>query len=962
MKRKKVTAISVLLILVLIFSMGTFVSADDTKTSSDDGISLSEPVETSNEEAYGFIDESTRNEVLMQEASEIERYSLKDLGYVTPVKLQSPYGSCWAFASIAAAESSILSSGLAEGNVDLSEKHLSIFTSTPILDKNSSQYGEGYKGKDTASERLNKGGYGFLASSVYASGAGPVLESEDPSLLYRGANGNKDYRYFQGKNRPYSYSADDNWEIPYKFRDAQSYTLKESYVLPTPAKVVNRQYEYEEAGTLAIKEQLLAGRAVEIGFLADASTPSDSHVKSSTMSDDWANYGTTVDYSNHAVTIVGWDDNIGAEGNPVQFKEGKKPEKPGAWLVKNSWGSGLETFPNHGEGDWGIPVKADENDPDSEMVGSGYFWLSYYEHSLCYPEAVQFEKADPEITMQAYDYMPAMNMIANRYEKVAKTGNLFKSKRTEKLEQVSFQTTYPGTTVKYEVYLLQYRSNDLDLGYKIAEGQKTYKYGGFHKESIQALDGGPVILLKNQFYAVVVTQTTSDGSYAVAVPVNSADSFNAVINEGESLVCLDGSWQDLSQKEVQKELMKNSELPDPVADNFTIKAYTRPAEYDVTYSITGDFQWAFLPEKESSILSLNISGTNDAAVEKLHFRWSLENKDLAVLKEIRNGNAAEVHVKRDAEGQGIEGETRLFVDAYVGDQFIGRRVDKIRIVRPTIGALYCKDVEIRDKNVTEYTGKAIKPEMEAVNQEEGSVMVLGKDYKLTRKNNIKCGLSTVTATTLGDYKPGSVNYYFAIRPAKAEISRFDVNGTQLTVSIKSQKASGISGYQVEYRKKGDSNWSAKKLAADKTALTLTGLQAGKQYEVRARAYVTIPDAKKYNQDLKEIYYGAYSTVKTSTILKPDKAVISNIVAGKGQIAVTVKNQAATGIAGYQIAYRMDGASKWQTKNLAAGKTKLVIKNLKKGKRYQVKVRGVVKSGEKTIYGAFSEIKKSGAVK
>ena len=80
------------------------------------------------------------------------KYDLRDDGYVTPVKYQNPFGSCWGFGGIAAAETSILSASgqtyedtVKSGNpLDLSEKHLVWFAMHPITaSEDETQVGEG---------------------------------------------------------------------------------------------------------------------------------------------------------------------------------------------------------------------------------------------------------------------------------------------------------------------------------------------------------------------------------------------------------------------------------------------------------------------------------------------------------------------------------------------------------------------------------------------------------------------------------------------------------------------------------------------------------------------------------------------------------------------------------------------------------------------------------------------------
>lgn len=92
-------------------------------------------------------------------------------------------------------------------------------------------------------------------------------------------------------------------------------------------------------------------------------------------------------------------------------------------------------------------------------------------------------------------------------------------------------------------------------------------------------------------------------------------------------------------------------------------------------------------------------------------------------------------------------------------------------------------------------------------------------------------------------------------------------------------------------------------------------------------------------------------------INPKKASISKVTAGKRKITVKMKSKpSALGATTYKIEYRVAGTSKWKsTTTKSYTKT---IKNLKKGKRYQVRVRAYKGSRK----GAVSAIKKSGAVK
>ena len=70
-------------------------------------------------------------------------YDSRSYGYITPVKNQNPYGTCWAFGTMAPIEAYMIKHGIIDANTgkaattstDLSEYHLAWYTYTNAYDK-----------------------------------------------------------------------------------------------------------------------------------------------------------------------------------------------------------------------------------------------------------------------------------------------------------------------------------------------------------------------------------------------------------------------------------------------------------------------------------------------------------------------------------------------------------------------------------------------------------------------------------------------------------------------------------------------------------------------------------------------------------------------------------------------------------------------------------------------------------
>ena len=76
-------------------------------------------------------------------------------------------------------------------------------------------------------------------------------------------------------------------------------------------------------------------------------------------------------------------------------------------------------------------------------------------------------------------------------------------------------------------------------------------------------------------------------------------------------------------------------------------------------------------------------------------------------------------------------------------------------------------------------------------------------------NNIKCGAGMISVSGAGELEPTIFVEPFPIVPQKATIEKVTAGAGCVTVNVKDQKASGITGYRLEYREQGTENWKTK---------------------------------------------------------------------------------------------------------------------------------------------------------
>lgn len=402
-------------------------------------------------------------------------YDLREEGLLSGVRDQGSIGACWAFGSLASLESNII---LNEGNdYDFSEINMT---------KNS--------GFDMEPD---DGGNYFMAAAYLARWGGPAYESEDPYPIP-------------------AISSNINYDIEANTRKH----IQNVIFIPDREDSLDND---------EIKQAIFDYGAIGTSIYMSAGSFFD-----------YATYG-YYNYlytsTNHAISIVGWDDNYSKDN----FKS--IPSGDGAFICRNSWGE------NFGD--------------------EGYFYVSYYDKSIGQDNAAFIDSEPINNYDNIYQYDPLGIGYYINYDSSSIWGaNVFQAEDTgdnvEDLSAVSFYTIAKNTS--YQVYVeTDYETNGFSKITNNLVASGTLDMAGYHTIDLDKV----LPIYDNKDFAVVIKLTNISVPNLLLESTNFKDSSAVISESGQSFISSDGiNWSDLGAG--------NS--------NICLKAFT---DIDYVVSVTG---------------------------------------------------------------------------------------------------------------------------------------------------------------------------------------------------------------------------------------------------------------------------------------------------------------------------------------------------------------------------------------
>jgi len=442
------------------------------------------------------------------------RFDLRDtISSNLKIRNQGRTNSCWTFATLSSLETNLALNVNKNKIYDFSEKHMNYSSSQSFNDG---------KIKNGFSKEASQGGNFQIGAAYLTNGWGAVAEEDMP---------------FTDSTENISIKDKKNKEVLTKVTDTEEFYFTK-YMLNETIDSASLN-----ALMLKMKEHIEDNGSISAG------------IHGTDLYEDCYNNETGAIYCsneekcqmNHNVSIIGWDDNYSIDN----FSKSSKPNKNGAWIIRNSWGEEIN----------GVKIGDD-----------GFMYVSYEDVNI-YKQLFGIEKATDNIdydNIYQYNelgYNNALNLDVNKIY----IANVFERDKTvqETLEEVSLNVLQ---NVKCKVYV---NSKNGSKAYsdmeeiELKEGKTETFDAGYHTLEFK----NPIQLTGDKFVVVIEIEAIDEDKIYCATISNTTNNF------WDNVECIEKAnyltYGDFFEKNMWIDTVVDANNINTNPSNLTIKAFTR---------------------------------------------------------------------------------------------------------------------------------------------------------------------------------------------------------------------------------------------------------------------------------------------------------------------------------------------------------------------------------------------------